>query len=549
MTRAPAGTAMSAAPIATILPSVTTMLDGPRAGSAASVTSRPVRTTSVSAAAGSAASATVPSTAARTIRRIEVPLLIGATLACGPASASLRRRRPPVTIAGEGTGRVALRLSRATLFAFAAPCLPLAAVGLPVVVYLPPYYARELGLGLPAVGLIFLVVRLIDIPLDPIIGHLIDRTGGRFGRFRPWLAVGAVLLALGAAAAFMARPGIGAAAALAGLLLMYCGYSATMVAQTAWGATLSDDYHERSRVFGWWMALTQAGMLIVLTLPPLLPRLLPGAGVADGIHAMGWLIIIGAPLAVLWCCAVVRERPRPGHHVGRLSDFRAVLANPLMRRLLLVDLLTNLAPGVTGALFLFFFEAVKGYTPAAASSLLLVYFLGGLAGVPLWTGLARRTSKHHAIVVSLLVYCAAQALTFALPVNNWPVAALGMLVAGIPYGAPTLLLRAMLADLADAEALSSGNAKTGLFYAAGVAVQKLGYAIPIGLLYPLLGAIGFVVTKGADNSPAALAWVTALFAALPVVLALAGAWVVRGWPIDAAAHSATTAALRGDGAA
>ncbi|QXQ06643.1 MFS transporter [Sphingosinicellaceae bacterium] len=442
-----------------------------------------------------------------------------------------------------------MQLSRATLFAFAAPCLPMAAVGLPVVVYLPPYYAHELGLGLPAVGIIFLVVRLIDIPLDPILGHLIDRTRGRFGRFQPWLVGGAVLLSLGALAAFMAQPGISAVAALAGLAVMYFGYSATMVAQTAWGATLSDDYHERSRVFGWWMALTQAGMLIVLTLPPLLPRLIPGAGVAAGIHAMGWLVIAGAPLAALWCCAVVRERPRPGGHVGKLSDFRAVLANPLMRRLLLVDMLSNLAPGVTGALFLFFFQAVKGYAPAAASSLLLVYFLGGLAGVPLWTGLARLTSKHYAMIVALLVYCVAQALTFSLPASNWPVAALGMALAGIPYGASTLLLRAMLADLADAETLSSGNAKTGLFYAAGVAVQKLGYAIPIGLLYPLLGAVGFAAAKGGDNSPEAIAWVTGLFAGLPVLLALAAAWTVRGWPIDATTQSATASALRGDGPA
>src|SRR5207237_7747158 len=109
----------------------------------------------------------------------------------------------------------------------------------------------------------------------------------------------------------MAQPGISAGAALAGLLVMYAGYSAVLVAQTAWGATLSDDYHERSRVFGWWMAMNQVGMLLVLMLPPLLPRLLPGAGVTDGIHAMGWLVVAGAPIAAVWCLAVLPERPRP----------------------------------------------------------------------------------------------------------------------------------------------------------------------------------------------------------------------------------------------
>src|SRR5207237_9078751 len=134
----------------------------------------------------------------------------------------------------------------------------------------------------------------------------------------------------------------------------------------------------RRRVFGWWMAMNQVGMLLVLMLPPLLPRLLPGAGVTDGIHAMGWLVVAGAPIAAVWCLAVLPERPRPGAHAA-LSDFARVVANPLMRRLLWVDLLANLAPGVTGALFLFYFEAVKLYPPAAASSLLLVYFVAGLA--------------------------------------------------------------------------------------------------------------------------------------------------------------------------
>lgn len=441
-----------------------------------------------------------------------------------------------------------MRLNRMTLFAFAAPCLPLAAVGLPTVVYLPPYYAHELGLGLPAVGMIFLVVRLIDIPLDPILGHLIDRTSGRLGRFRPWLIGGGLLLMAGALASFMAQPGIGAGAALAGLVLLYFGYSAVPVAQTALGATLSADYHERSRVFGWWMAATQVGMLLVLTLPPLLPRLVPGAGVATGIHAMGWLIVAGAPLAVLWCVLVVREQPRAGTGHAKLGDFAAVVANPLMRRLLAVDLLANLAPGITGALFLFYFEAVKGYPPASASALLLVYFLGGLAGVPLWTALARRTSKHRAIVIALLVYCVTQTLTVTLPPRNWPLAAFGMALAGLPYAAPTLLIRAMLADLIDAETLRSGQDKTGLFYAAAVAIQKLGYALPVGILYPILAAIGFVAADGAGNGATALGGLTALFVVLPVLMAIAAILAVRGWPIDAATQARTAAALRAEGA-
>ena len=437
-----------------------------------------------------------------------------------------------------------MRLSRATLAAFSAPCLPLAAVGLPVVVYLPPYYTRELGLSLAAVGTIFLVVRLIDIPLDPLIGHLVDRTRGRWGRFRPWLAGGAAVLMAGAFATFMAAPGITPAGALAGLVLMYVGYSAMLVAHSAWGATLTDDYHDRTRVFGWWVGMNLAGMLLVLALPPLVAKLAPGGGAAAGIHAMGWLVVAGAPLTASIAARRVSERAVQSGHAPHLRDLLTVFATPLIRRLLLIDLLGNLAPGITGALFLFYFEAVKGFTTAQASSLLLVYFAAGLAGVPFWTRLARRTSKHRAAVIAFVSYAAMQLGIFLLPPGNWWFAAGAMALAGAPHVAPAYLLRAMLADVGDAETLRTGQEKTGLFYAAAVAVQKLGYAVPVGLTYPLLSAIGFDAQRGGSNNGAALLGITLLFIVPPTIVALIAAWVTSAWPIGAAQQATTAAALR-----
>ena len=68
------------------------------------------------------------------------------------------------------------RRSNWTLAALAAPCLPLAGLGLPLVVYLPEYYANELGLSLGAVGMAFMLVRLLDMAFDPYIGGVMDRT-------------------------------------------------------------------------------------------------------------------------------------------------------------------------------------------------------------------------------------------------------------------------------------------------------------------------------------------------------------------------------------
>lgn len=436
------------------------------------------------------------------------------------------------------------RLPLGRLFAFSAPCLPLAAVGLPVVVHLPPYYAGNLGLDITVVGLIFFIVRVIDVPLDPVLGLLIDRSKFRLGRFRPWMAGGALLLVAGVLAVFFAQPGISALAAFAGLMLMYIGYSVVLVSHMAWGAVLSDDYHERSRIFGWWMAFNMAGMLVILGVPPFTAAVFD-ADRAGGIHAMGWLIAAAlVPTALLNITMVPERASRSGQgHAHGWREMAAAFRLPLLRRILLVDLLASIAPGIAGALLLFFFEAARGYTPAEASLLLIPYFVAGLAAAPLWMRLARGTSKHHAVLWAIGVYMVCQSGTLLIPRDNLPLASLGMALAGLPYVAPAFLLRAMLADFSDAETLRTGNEQTGLFYALLTAVQKLGYAIPVGLTYPLLGLIGFEPALGTENSPEAVAALTFLFVVPPVTLAGLGGLLVRRWPIGADTQARNAEAL------
>ena len=57
---------------------------------------------------------------------------------------------------------------------YGLPGLPLAALGLPLYIYLPTFYAEQLGLGLAAVGAALLIARVSDVITDPLIGLLSD---------------------------------------------------------------------------------------------------------------------------------------------------------------------------------------------------------------------------------------------------------------------------------------------------------------------------------------------------------------------------------------
>jgi Na+/melibiose symporter-like transporter len=56
--------------------------------------------------------------------------------------------------------------------------LPLAFAAIPLYVVLPSHYGQTLGVSLGLLGLVFLVTRLADAFIDPLVGRWVDRLLG-----------------------------------------------------------------------------------------------------------------------------------------------------------------------------------------------------------------------------------------------------------------------------------------------------------------------------------------------------------------------------------
>ena len=85
-------------------------------------------------------------------------------------------------------------LTKTSLIAYSLPSAPTSMLMMMLVVYLAPFYASEMGIELAAIGGIFFVARLFDAVIDPVVGNLSDLTRSRFGRRKPWIAVGTPIL-------------------------------------------------------------------------------------------------------------------------------------------------------------------------------------------------------------------------------------------------------------------------------------------------------------------------------------------------------------------
>ena len=429
------------------------------------------------------------------------------------------------------------RLPWRILLAYSAPSVPQGMLDVASSVFLMPYLASHVGIGLATLGSAFFWVRLIDVGVDPVLGQLMDRTTTPLGRYRVWTLIGAPILMLAMYQLFMASKGIDEAYIIVWVLVMYVATSIMDLAQSAWGATLATHYHERSRLYGVSTVVGICGAIIVLAAPVLGQAL--GQSDAAGVQNMGWLIIISTPIAAVLAAWLTPERLRPNIKSPRFAfrEYLSLVIKPDLFRLFLAQTALTMGPGWMGALYLFFFRDVLGFTVAQASLLLGVYTVVGLIGAPLTVRAAHRIGKHRTLMVTTTAYSAGLCAVVILPKGNIWLAGVIMAWCGVMAIGFGLMVQSMMADVADEVRLEQGKERTSLIYAVNSLAAKVASAFSIIVAYPLLQAFGFNPADGAVNTPAAITNLAVMFIVGPIVFVLLGGACVIGWTLTAERHA------------
>ncbi|MDE8651488.1 MFS transporter [Novosphingobium album (ex Liu et al. 2023)] len=437
-------------------------------------------------------------------------------------------------------GRPARDLATARLVGFSTLAAPIAAAQVPITNFLPAIYAQEFGISLAVLGTIFLVERLWGAFADPLVGALSDRTRSRFGRRKPWIAAGGVLYGLATIALFFPPAGIASRYLGIALFAFYLGWSMIQIPYLAWSGEISGEYHERTRIATYVTVAGSIALLLVLLLPALIEQVRPQDGTLK-LAAMGsvilltllpaaWLTLRAFPEAPVVPVSGPRERP------GLVATLRFVLGEKLLLRVLLSDLAVTFGQGVRGTLFLFVVSFYMGL-PQWGALLMLSQFVFGIAAGPIWMTIARRFGKHRTAIAGELAQVAINLGLLAIAPGTLALL-IGLTVAqGLAQGSGNLMLRAMVADIADHHRLRTGHDRTALFFSSFSLSMKAGTALAVGIALPLVALAGFD-PAAARNSPQALQVLLVIFALGPALAHLCSAALLRGFPLDEEAHAA-----------
>jgi Na+/melibiose symporter-like transporter len=426
------------------------------------------------------------------------------------------------------------------LAAFSALAVPVYASQVPISNFLPAIYAQKFGISLAALGTIFLAERIWGALADPVIGALSDRTQSRFGRRKPWIATGVAIYAIATLLLFFPPAGISPLYLGAGLFAFYLGWSMIQIPYLAWAGEISGEYHERTRIATFQTVAGAAALLLVMLLPAWIEHVRPHDDVLK-LAGMGGVILLTLTPGTLLTLRSFPEAPIEAgprqRRPGLVATLRVVFGEKLLRRILLSDLAVTFGQSVRGALLLFVVGIYMGL-PQWGATLMLSQFVFGVVAGPIWMQIARRFGKHRTAIAGELVQAAINFGLLAIAPGNLALLVFLTLAQGLAQGSGNLMLRSMVADIADRHRLETGHDRTALFYSAFSISMKAGMALAVGVALPLVGYAGFSPAAGAHNTPQALHALVLVFALGPALSHLVSAALLRGFPLDEAAHAA-----------
>lgn len=429
---------------------------------------------------------------------------------------------------------VATERSVPSMVAYATLSAPLSMLMLQLIVYLPPFYAAEMGVNIAQVGLIFFAARAWDAVIDPLIGNLSDQTRTRWGRRKPWIVIGTPLLML--LTWMFAQPpeNVGVGYLLVTAFLFYISLTVVQVPYMSWGAEISRNYEGRTRVGAYREGGLMAGILLAVAMPL--------AIFATGEPTLREILFVFAlaVIILLPITAWLATRYSPaGAFVdtgrkGLVEALSLLRKNAPLKRVLTGVFFLWLGGSMFNALVLFVVERSLGLGTGDFLWFVFVQYSLSVLLLPFSVHVGNRIGRHRALVLGGFGFLALLPLLSIVPTGNFWAAMSVFVVLGLISNFIWIMPPAIVADTVDYGMFKGAGDDSAIYMALYLFTQKIALAAGVGIALPLSAALGFNPMEASGPEAVSALHVVALF--LPCLIGSVGALTLYNYPIDARRH-------------
>lgn len=379
------------------------------------------------------------------------------------------------------------------------------------------------GIGAAVAGGLLAATKIFDAIVNPMMGLLSDRAGGKHGRRRRFLLIGAIIGAIAMLGMFNFPTGLSraqaAAFALAMLVLSSVGYTLYNVSYLAMPAEMTTSSGERAKLISLRIFALAIAQFIAGGLAPLV--LVAGGG---GRSAYGGMAAALSALMVGFatiCFLATRNTAFTELSAQMRARFWPALPT-LFKSRLYVTLLLLKATFLIGstahtATAAYYVHHVMRASDATLALFLTIYSVGMVVSQFIWLRSAARLGRVRTFILAATVYTVAS-IAWAVMGAHLPTGLFYVLsmVNGIGAGGILLVSESMLPEAIEEDFRLSGIRREGTLVSLFAFSEKFAHAAGLALVGSVLAWYGYVApAAGATISEHGLRGVMAAFGLLP----------------------------------
>jgi len=411
--------------------------------------------------------------------------------------------------------------------------------------YMLFFYTDVFGITTKAAGTMFLVTKIWDAINDPMMGMIADRTNTRWGKFRPYLAWGAIPFGVLGVLTFT-TPELGSVGKLVYAYLTYTflmmAYTAINVPYSAIMGVMTPNSHERTTVSSYRFI---AAFIALLFVQYFIPTMTDGAVNPTKSWQLTMTIVSGLAVVlflVAFFSSKERVQPPKGQKTSFKQDLTDLISNKpwlLIGTATVFQLIFICMRGGSMLYYLVYFVkdqemALFGktysFTPAQLFSSIT---MSGTAFTILGVVLAPRISRIFGKSVSYAGFLGIAGISAGLFIFLGPQSIALMFVlnfiTSFAVGPVSVLQWAIYADTADYSEWIRGRRATGLVMSASLFALKLGIALGATANAWILAAYGY--KPNVEQTETGLLGIRMVMSVYPAIFAIIGMVIMLFYPL------------------
>ena len=371
--------------------------------------------------------------------------------------------------------------------------------------YLSYYLSSVLGLEEGFLLLITPLARIWDGINDPMMGTVVDNTRTKFGKYRPWILIGALCNAV---VLFLLFTSFGMSGLplyiYIGIMYVAWGMTNTMADIPYWSMVPSFTSEEKERNLVATVARSFSGIgqgIISILTPIICPLLSSGITDEKGYSASGfsrWAGICGVALVffALVCVLITKEKNVVYGEKKKFSlkqIFDVIKSNDQLVVFIIFAMLSNAGWYLTSSTAVYYFTDTLG-DPTLQSLFQTIGTVGSVLGLLVVPVLTKWFSKRQTYTISLVTAI----VGYGLMLITGPILKLNVIVMDVCYILASVGVSSMfvsqtifLADIVDYGEYKNGERNESITFSMKGFLQKMAYTMQTIVLFGGLGIMNY----------------------------------------------------------